>query len=560
MLSRRAEILLIEDNQEDVDLARQAFSAGETPVNLHVLSSGEQAVSFLARTGAFTDAPTPDLILLDLGLPGMTGSEVLGHIKNRHEYRSIPVIVLTVSSTEHEITRSYAQGASCHIVKPVDPAEFSRVLGKIQDFWCATVELPRSDRAPRGTVSTLAPVASPRKEPAKELHVLYVEDSDEDFDLVDQSLASLREPRFAAHREVNLSGALNYLASNHVDVVLLDLSLPDSTALDTVVRFHAQSPLVPVVVLTGTQDKALGVRSVQEGADDYLVKSQFQTELLGRTLLHAIERKIIVLDRLAALAVEHEARSKAEHAVGIRDEFLSIASHELRNPLAAVQVQIQVLFKILGDARRDDLFSDHVQTLAARTDRQIGRFSQLIDTLLDFSTIQSGRLRLERSRFDVIDLVRESVERLGPELKSAGCSVVVDAGAPVEGEWDRLRIEQVLHNLLSNAMKYARGKPLSVSVNSDKETVWIRVRDQGPGIAPGDLDRVFLRYERGLHADKSYLPGLGLGLYVARQIMDAHGGGIRVESELGKGATFVVQLPRRSTAALALSGTSKESL
>jgi signal transduction histidine kinase len=555
MFSRPIEIALIEDNSADAELTREVFSAGKRSIRLHILKSAEEALLFLSRVAPFADAPRPDLIVLDLNLPGMDGRELLRTIKNDRLLSPIPVVVLTMSDTDLDVRRSYSLGASCHIVKPTDPAAFARVVRAIEDFWCSTVSLSAGGH---GRSEAFADAAASTNVPEKALgatiHALCVEDSDEDFDLVSQNLDSLTEPRFTSYRARRLSEALTYLESHAVDVVLLDLSLPDSVAAETLVRFRAQAPQLPVVVLTGAEGKLQGVLSVQEGADDYLVKSQFQSDLLGRTLLHAIERKKIVLARLAALTSERDARNEAEHAVGIRDEFLSIASHELRNPLAAMRYGMQALIEMLNGGQRDAVFDTRIQSLARNTDREINLFSKLIDTLLDFSSIRSGRLRLALSRFDVNDLVRDSVERLASELESTGCRPVLTLGPPALGDWDRVRLEQVLVNLLSNAMKYAPGKPLAISASSDAETVWIRVKDQGPGVAPQDRESIFRRFERSSASTTGYVQGLGLGLYVARQIIDTHGGGITVESEPGVGSTFIVRLPRAASAATVVAG------
>jgi signal transduction histidine kinase len=546
MQNRPLEILLIEDNQADVELTRNAMNARKMLVNLHVTQTGEEALQFLFRTEPFTRALRPDLILLDLNLPGMDGREVLERIKTDRDLRQIPVVVLTSAHADLDILKSYSMGASCYIFKPVDPAQFSKVIEKIQDFWCSIVQLPNYELVEKYRSSPGSQVAPSQKKrkPEEPIHVLYVEDSDADFEIVSQSLKILSEPHFIFHREIRLTDTFTYLEKNKADVVLLDLTLPDSEGFETVLRFCANSPFLPLVVLTGADDRAQGVRAVKEGADDYLVKNQVQSELLGRTLLHAIERKSNSLGQLEILARERAARSEAEKAAEIRDEFLSIASHELRNPLTSLKMQMQLLIKTLRRGETDPIINELVQNLAEKADGQIDRFGKLITSLLNFSHIQSGRLKLEYSQFDFTLIVRDTVERFAPELQEAGCEIILNLGPPVVGEWDLLRIEQVLINLLSNGIKYAAGKPISLAVSSDPERVWIRITDQGPGIAPQDMERIFQRFERAPGSRK--VPGFGLGLYVVRQIIDTLGGTILVKSELGLGSTFTVCLPRKA--------------
>jgi CheY-like chemotaxis protein len=329
MVNRPLEVLLIEDNQADADLIREAVAAHRMPVSFHIAKTGEEALQFLFRTGSFTKALRPDLILLDLNLPGMDGREVLERIKTDRNFRQIPVIVLTSAQADLDILRSYSMGASCYILKPVDPKTFCQVINLIQDFWGSIVQLPKYELVekygPLQGVQTSSLL--PKANTEAPVHVLYVEDSDADSESVFEDLAQLSEPRFTSHRESRLEDSFRYLKTHAADVVLLDLFLPDSEGFETVLRFHANFPLLPLVVFTAREDQAQGIRAVKEGADDYLVKGQTQRELLGRTLLHAIERKSRSLFQLDLLSRERAARNEAEKAAGIRDEFLSIASH-----------------------------------------------------------------------------------------------------------------------------------------------------------------------------------------------------------------------------------------
>jgi PAS domain S-box-containing protein len=227
--------------------------------------------------------------------------------------------------------------------------------------------------------------------------------------------------------------------------------------------------------------------------------------------------------------------AQAQEAVRLRDEFLSIASHELKTPLTALQLQLQ-------GARDRAAATD--EALAQKIDRAVkvgDRLAELVDALLDVSRIASGRLKLTLEACDLAAPVREVVDRLRDGASRAGCELAVTAPAAVCGHWDRLRIEQVLTNLISNAIKYAAGQPIQVSAARDGDMAVVQVRDRGPGVPEDRLSRIFERFERA--ASKRHYGGMGLGLYVARQIVEAHGGTITASNSTGGGACFTVRLP-----------------
>jgi signal transduction histidine kinase len=175
--------------------------------------------------------------------------------------------------------------------------------------------------------------------------------------------------------------------------------------------------------------------------------------------------------------------------------------------------------------------------------RQTHRLEKLIENLLDVSRIATGQLKLELEEFDVCDAVRDVVRRLGEDAERAGCKLELHADKPAFGKWDRLRVEQVATNLFSNAIKYAAGKPIEISLESDANIARLRVHDHGIGIGPESISRIFDRFERAVSA--RHFGGLGMGLYITRQIVEAHGGAIFVTSELGVGSTFTVELPQQ---------------
>ena len=226
---------------------------------------------------------------------------------------------------------------------------------------------------------------------------------------------------------------------------------------------------------------------------------------------------------------------EAQRAVAIRDEFLSIASHELRTPLTSLLLQLQSLQRLLDG---DQLgFSGKVD----KAIRQTWRLEKLIDNLLDVSRIIAGRLTLELEEVDLAETVREVAERFADDGARAGCPIRIDAHKVVLGRWDRLRLEQVITNLIANAVKYAPGAPIEIGVAEDAGTARLTVTDHGEGIPSEHAAQIFGRFERATEG-KSH-SGLGLGLYITRHIVEAHAGRIRVDSDLGRGASFIVELP-----------------
>jgi PAS domain S-box-containing protein len=230
---------------------------------------------------------------------------------------------------------------------------------------------------------------------------------------------------------------------------------------------------------------------------------------------------------------EQAARAAAEEAVRTRDDFVAIAGHELRTPLTALLMQVESLQR-----RREAPGSGERLDRVARSGRRLAR---LIDQLLDVSRINAGRFRLETEKFDLVALVREIVLRYDDVSAQAGCAVSVGGAERIDGVWDRLRIDQVISNLLSNAIKYGSGKPVEIDLATRDGQALLQVIDHGIGIESQHLGKLFQRFERAVAA-RSY-GGLGLGLWIARQIVDASGGSITVESEPGRGSTFTVALP-----------------
>ncbi|WP_328285473.1 PAS domain-containing sensor histidine kinase [Myxococcus sp. NMCA1] len=250
------------------------------------------------------------------------------------------------------------------------------------------------------------------------------------------------------------------------------------------------------------------------------------------------------LARRAATSLDNgRLYTEAQEAVRARDSFLSVASHELNTPLTSLMLNIQALRREMEPrASNGPASPEALSTKVVAVQRQVSRLSSLVRELLDVSRITAGRLRLEREDLDLAALTREVVPRFTEDLARAGCALHLDAGGAATGHWDRLRLEQVLQNLLSNAIKYGRGRPIEVRVGADASRACLSVKDQGVGIPPEGRARLFQRFER-LASERHY-GGLGLGLWIVKQIVDAMEGRILVESVPGQGSTFTVELPR----------------
>lgn len=262
--------------------------------------------------------------------------------------------------------------------------------------------------------------------------------------------------------------------------------------------------------------------------------------LLGTALFSPVATLIMGIGALvrAGFREREAAARELAQAVRIRDEFISMASHELKTPLTSLTLVVQQLTR----ARRGDVIAGADERLRT-VQRHTERLARLIDDILDVSRMTSGQLRLELSTLDLSELVREVAARFEPDVARAGATLTLEAPPGVVGEWDRRRVEQVVGNLLSNAIKYGEGQPIHVSVATAEAEALVVVTDRGIGIAPAEQRRIFKRFERGDHGPG--YAGIGLGLWIAQEIVMALGGSIRVDSVPGRGATFTVALPTR---------------
>jgi len=228
-------------------------------------------------------------------------------------------------------------------------------------------------------------------------------------------------------------------------------------------------------------------------------------------------------------------------AINLRNQFLSIASHELKTPLTSLVLIVQSMKRILSSADHESVLTKLTKSVE-QTEKQLLRLTGLIDDMLDISRIESGKFLIKREPFKLTLLVQEVAERLEPQLIAVTKVPLLIKDMPdLEVNWDRYRVEQVLTNVITNAIRYGEGKPVTLEVQPKEKNVLLLIKDQGLGVPENERERIFNLFERGVTGDA--VRGLGLGLYITKQIVVAHGGKIWVEGNDGKGSVFKIEMP-----------------
>lgn len=371
------------------------------------------------------------------------------------------------------------------------------------------------------------------------LRVLIVEDSERDAELLTIELR--RGGYEVSYLRVFTEETMRCALDAEWDVVLSDYSMPQFSGVAALRVLRESGRDLPFIIVSGTIGEETAVHALKEGAHDFLLKDRLARLLpaIARELREARLRR----ERLEANAERERLVGELASAVAARDEFLAIASHELNTPLTSLKLHIWRILNRFGDLDRGpearELLRQQFQVIA----RQGDRLERLVRELLDVSRITGGRLRLDLEPVDLGAVIRDVEQRLADTavLAHAGCPLTVDVAQPVVGRWDAMRIEQIVDNLLLNALKYGAGKPVTVRATTDGATATLTVADHGIGLSPADRERIFGRFERAV-SSRNY-GGLGMGLFIVKQVVDAHAGSVDVQSQPGHGATFVVRLP-----------------
>ncbi|PKL98940.1 MAG: hybrid sensor histidine kinase/response regulator [Gammaproteobacteria bacterium HGW-Gammaproteobacteria-9] len=372
---------------------------------------------------------------------------------------------------------------------------------------------------------------------ADEVNLLIVDDLPENLLALD---ALLQAPGVRVHQAESAEQALELLLRYEFALAILDVQMPgmDGFQLAELMRGTERTKQIPIVFVSAAgRELNYAFKGYESGAVDFvdLYRSRKRLALQLEALERSRREQEVLLDELRS------TKAELEDAVRMRDDFMSIVSHELKTPLNTLILEVQLRKLQLGRNNLAAFSEERLRNMVDKDERQVQSLIRLIDDMLDVSRIRTGKLSIRPSRTDLAELVGNVVESFAAQMEACGCELRLERAESIIGVWDAFRIEQVLANLLTNAMRYGAGKPVQVSVTSCAEGACIEVRDHGIGISPQSLERIFCQFERAEGSEGS--AGLGLGLFIADQIVRAHNGRIQVQSVEGQGSQFRVLLP-----------------
>ena len=373
-------------------------------------------------------------------------------------------------------------------------------------------------------------------DPTPDVNVLLVDDLEENLVALE---ALIRAPGRRVFTARSGEDALSLMLEHAFALAILDVQMPSMNGFELaeLMRGTERTRAIPIVfVSAATRDLNYAFRGYESGAVDFLYKPLDPVAVRG---------KVNVFVELFRQRQELQAaKAELQRAVAMRDDFMSMIAHELRNPLNSVYLQTQLRRRMMTGPKGLD--APTMLKMVERDERQIRSMVRLLDDMLDVSRARTGHLAMVPAPFDLAQSSREVVAAIQEQAIAAGVAITIAAPEALPVVGDEFRIEQVITNLLTNALRYGRGRPVAVTVGQREQEAeaFVSVRDQGLGIAPADQERIFEQFERAEGTNQ--VPGLGLGLYIARQIAQAHEGRLEVRSTPGEGAEFVLSLPVRA--------------
>lgn len=385
--------------------------------------------------------------------------------------------------------------------------------------------------------------------------VLLIADHIDDARLVGEILKKAGAGQYQLIHFVKISEAIELLQGKHnIDVILSDISLPDSQGRKTFSRLKRVAANLPVVFFTGTHDETLAEAALQKGAQDYLIKGQFDSDALTRAIRYAIERKKFQNDmqraRTRARVLKqktHALKRQSAELIALneaKDDFISLASHQLRTPATGVKQYVGMLKDgFAGTLSREQ--QGLLDIAYESNERQL----HIVDDLLKVAQIDAGHMLLNKDNTDIVKLLEAVVAEHTPTLKEHRQNLQLSSppDAKIYAMIDAEKMRMALDNVIDNASKYSpKGKPITVKVRKGRGKVYVEIKDKGVGIEKSDLAKVFRKFTRIRNPLTGTVGGSGLGLYWVGRVVDMHGGCVKVVSEVGKGSTFIIELPEQA--------------
>lgn len=358
------------------------------------------------------------------------------------------------------------------------------------------------------------------------IKLLLVDDDAGDRKMVKLALSQFSDTiNFDIETAETLSETVENLKNKNYDVVILDLGLPDSRGVDTVQKTHEANPDVPIVVLTGLANEETGLKALEKGAEDYLVKGKILEHTLVKAIRYAIERK--------------KVGNKLKEAIEAKSKFISIVSHDLRVPLTSIKESISIVAEgLAGKIKKEQ--KDCLDIAA----RNVDRLNRLINDLLDFQKLGAGKMNFEILDNNINELAKEVHQTMLSVAEKAGIDLILnlDSGLPMT-KFDKDKINQVLSNLVNNAIKFTKEGSITIRTSKNEDSIEVSVADTGCGIKEEDLPKLFHEFEQLETPGIEKPHGTGLGLAITKEIITKHEGEIWAESKVDNGSTFFFTLP-----------------
>ncbi len=492
---RKSTVLIIDDNAD-----MRAYLARILRQNylIETAKNGIDALSIIENR-------LPQLIITDVMMPGLDGFGFLKQIRSQERTRLLPVIMLSARAGDNATVEGLEAGADEYLIKPFSPRE---LIARVKSL-LAMSNLRRDLEAERKTIASMAEI--------QRLSLLLDATPDHVF-MLD------REGRYVYHNKA----ACEALVAN----------------------LKAQGRKV---------ESTIGKTLRELGTDEKFL-TQFEAHLKEAFLGHSVTGEVLFpspngpkqFEYILSPAINSEPGTRylvgisrdvneLKIAVKAREEFITIASHELKTPLTSLLMFAQVQKRMIKSNHPNAFAQKNITDMVNQTERQAIKLNSLVESMLDLSRFKAGKYKLHKAKFDLVTLIKDVIEKMSLQFTSAECGPPVVKGSEVFGHWDSARIEQVLNNLFVNAIKYGAGSPITVTIEKKNGVARVSVNDQGEGIPEGDQLRIFQPFERAISSDE--VSGLGLGLFISQQIIEAHDGKIWVKSENVKGTTFYFEIP-----------------